>query len=105
MSLDFTYSTDATRPSLLKPSDQVPVLDMVPVVWPIATIMGFFNRVNEMDIPVNVAWHPNDGVVNTKSMAGPTVCVVYGPTSNPTHTNMHHSIGGLQYDSSIPLHH
>jgi triacylglycerol lipase len=69
----FTYSTDATRTSLIDNKIAVASLDMIPILWPIANIMGFFDRVNAVDVPVNATWHPNDGVVNTISMQGPTV--------------------------------
>jgi triacylglycerol lipase len=52
---------------------QIADVGMNPLLVPFATFIGRFTQNSANHVPIDSSWWPNDGVVDTNSMAGPTV--------------------------------
>jgi len=71
----FSYETEATWKGIGVPF-HYPDATMFVALWPTATLMGAFTRPGFGGlVPIGSDWYPNDGIVNTRSMAGPTLGV------------------------------
>jgi len=73
----FSWSAVATRREPLD-GTQVPVLGMPASMASQARFMGSYTRAvqvegGEVGVPIAASWWPSDGVVNTRSMSGPTL--------------------------------
>ncbi|MBW6410183.1 esterase/lipase family protein [Clostridium weizhouense] len=69
----FSWSTCATRESLISDHSMPQIGPMNPLFYPTATEMGRYTR-NRNGLPIiDKKWFPNDGVVNTYSQDGPKV--------------------------------
>ncbi|SFD42402.1 esterase/lipase family protein [Clostridium uliginosum] len=67
----FSWSTCATKESLITDHSIAQIGPMNPILYPTADIMGRYTR-NRAGLPViDKKWFPNDGVVNTYSQSGP----------------------------------
>ncbi len=68
----FSWSTSATQP--VWPSRrQVPQLTLLPQFWGTALFIGSYTRDQPGRVIIDERWWENDGLVNTRSMAGPTL--------------------------------
>ena len=68
----FSWATSATVP--LWPSrHQVPRPTMLPQLWFAALFIGAYIRDEPDHVRIDASWWENDGLVNTRSMAGPTL--------------------------------
>jgi triacylglycerol lipase len=68
----FSWGASATRP--LWPSrHQVPLPTMLPQLWASALFIGAYARDEPGHVRIDANWWENDGLVNTRSMAGPTL--------------------------------
>ena len=68
----FSWATSATVP--LWPSrHQVPRPTMLPQLWFAALFIGAYTRDEPDHVRIDASWWENDGLVNTRSMAGPTL--------------------------------
>jgi len=68
----FSWATEATYRDPLS-GTQVPEIGVPGPMASIARFMGSYSRQNETDLPIDSSWWQNDGIVNTKSMDGPTL--------------------------------
>ena len=67
-----SWATSATVP--LWPSrHQIPRPTMLPQLWITALFIGAHTRDKPGDVRIDASWWENDGLVNTRSMAGPTL--------------------------------
>ncbi|HRD64890.1 MAG TPA: lipase [Candidatus Competibacter sp.] len=68
----FSWATSATVP--LWPSrHQAPRPTMLPQLWITALFIGAYTRDEPGHVRIDASWWENDGLVNTRSMAGPTL--------------------------------
>lgn len=70
----FSWATQATRKAWLS-QRQLPILTMNPI-WTISGFslhMGTYTRGEAGSVPIDATWWENDGVVNTRSMMGPSL--------------------------------
>jgi triacylglycerol lipase len=68
----FSWATSATVP--IWPSrHQVPRPTMLPQLWVTALFIGGYTRAEPGHVQIDASWWENDGLVNTRSMAGPTL--------------------------------
>lgn len=68
----FSWATSATAP--IWPSrHHVPRPTMLPQLWASALFIGSYTRDEPGLVAINDRWWENDGLVNTRSMAGPTL--------------------------------
>ncbi len=68
----FSWATSATVP--IWPSrHQVPLPTMLPQFWASALLIGAYSRDDPGSVRIDARWWENDGLVNTRSMAGPTL--------------------------------
>lgn len=71
----FSWSTSATVPAW--PSRRhIPYPTLLPQFWGTALFMGSYTRHEPGLVIIDERWWENDGVVNTRSMAGPTLDAV-----------------------------
>lgn len=68
----FSWAASATVPLWLS-RHQVPRLTMLPQLWVSALYMGAYTRDEPGHVRIDASWWENDGLVNTRSMAGPTL--------------------------------
>ncbi|AFM40607.1 putative acetyltransferase/hydrolase with alpha/beta hydrolase fold [Desulfosporosinus acidiphilus SJ4] len=68
----FSWANDATWEELLT-GYQLPDVTMLPLFQPYAIFMGSYTRNDPGHVVIDSRWWKNDGVVNTNSMAGPTL--------------------------------
>lgn len=68
----FSVGTEQTYQSLLT-GHQVPELGMNPILSVFTTFMGAYTRYQSGTVTIDSSWWQNDGVVNTRSMRGPTL--------------------------------
>jgi triacylglycerol lipase len=68
----FSWSAAATAP-LWPTQRQVPLPTMQPPLWGTALFIGAYSRDQPGHVVIDAGWWENDGVVNTRSMAGPTL--------------------------------
>lgn len=69
----FSVGTLATHRGLLERRFQVPDLSMDPILLPTGIFMGTHTKNIPGHVVIDSTWFPNDGLVNTNSMAGPTL--------------------------------
>ena len=77
----FSWAAAATTP--FGPSGhQLPLPTMLPQLWGTALFIGAYRRDEPGRVVIDATWWENDGVVNTRSMAGPTLDTrsMAGPT-------------------------
>ncbi len=68
----FSWATSATVP--LRPGwRHVPLPTVLPQLWASALFVGAYTRDEPGLVVIDTGWWENDGVVNTRSMAGPTL--------------------------------
>jgi triacylglycerol lipase len=67
----FSVGTLATHAGLLDRQIQVPDVTMDPILLPTGIFMGKYTQ--SQPVVINSTWFANDGLVNTNSMAGPTL--------------------------------
>jgi triacylglycerol lipase len=68
----FSWGAAATAP--VWPFDhQVPLPTMLPQLWASALFIGAYTRAEPGHVRIDASWWENDGLVNTRSMAGPTL--------------------------------
>ena len=68
----FSWATSATVP--IWPSrHQVPRPTLLPQLWITALFIGAYTRDEPGYVHIDASWWENDGLVNTRSMAGPTL--------------------------------
>ncbi len=68
----FSWAASATVP--IWPSHhQVPLPTMLPQLWASALLIGAYTRDEPGWVSIDAGWWENDGLVNTRSMAGPTL--------------------------------
>lgn len=68
----FSWATSATVP--IWPSrHQVPRPTLLPQLWITALFIGAYTRNEPNHVHIDASWWENDGLVNTRSMAGPTL--------------------------------
>lgn len=68
----FSWGASATVP--LWPSHhQIPRLSLLPQLWASALFIGAYTRNEPGHVQIDASWWENDGLVNTRSMAGPTL--------------------------------
>ncbi len=68
----FSWSTSATVP--IWPSQhQIPRPTLLPQLWASALFIGAYTRDEPGHVVIDARWWENDGLVNTRSMAGPTL--------------------------------
>ena len=68
----FSWSTAATQ-SIWPSGHQIPLPSMLPQFWPSALFIGAYSRDLPGQVRIDRSWWENDGLVNTRSMAGPTL--------------------------------
>ncbi|MCC8988167.1 MAG: lipase, partial [Candidatus Contendobacter sp.] len=68
----FSWAAAATAP-LWPTQHQVPLPTMLPQLWGTALFIGAYTRDEPGQVVIDASWWENDGVVNTRSMAGPTL--------------------------------
>ncbi|HZK83755.1 MAG TPA: lipase [Desulfosporosinus sp.] len=88
----YSWANDATWKAWFT-GYQYPDVTMLPIFQPFATYMGSYTRNDSGHVVINSAWWENDGVVNTNSMAGPTV----GSTDSIVNYNGTSQIGKWNY--------
>lgn len=67
----FSWTTQATKESILTGHSVAQIGPMNPIFYPTANLMGKYSR-NKKDLPIiDKKWFPNDGVVNCISQDGP----------------------------------
>jgi triacylglycerol lipase len=69
----FSVGTLATHTGLLDRQIQVPDVTMIPILLPTGIFMGKFTQNQPGHVTIDSTWFPNDGLVNTNSMGGPTL--------------------------------
>jgi len=69
----FSMGTLAAHAGLLDRQIQVPDITMIPILLPTGIFMGKYTQNQPGHVAINSTWFPNDGLVNTNSMAGPTL--------------------------------
>lgn len=86
----FSWSTAATR-QLLPSEFHRPALHMLPLFGVPAVVMGSCTKLcmwRDNPVPLDQSWFANDGIVNTRSMRGPTLnsndIIVKGNSKRPT---------------------
>ncbi len=68
----FSWAASATVP--LWPSHhQVPLPTMLPQLWTSALFIGAYTHDEPGRVKIDASWWENDGLVNTRAMAGPTL--------------------------------
>jgi triacylglycerol lipase len=68
----FSWATSATVP--VWPSRRhIPLPTLLPQFWASALFVGAYTREEPGFVAIDASWWENDGVVNTRSMAGPTL--------------------------------
>ena len=68
----FSWAAAATAP--IWPFDhQIPLPTMLPQLWASAVFIGAYTRDEPGHVRIDASWWENDGLVNTRSMAGPTL--------------------------------
>ena len=68
----FSWATSATQP--VWPSRrQIPQATLLPQFWGTALFIGSYTRNQPGRVVIDQRWWENDGLVNTRSMAGPTL--------------------------------
>ncbi len=68
----FSWATSATVP--VWPSQhQIPRPTLLPQLWASALFIGAYTRDEPGHVVIDASWWENDGLVNTRSMAGPTL--------------------------------
>ena len=68
----FSWGASATVPIWPK-RHQVPRLTLLPQLWASALFIGAYTRDEPGHVQIDASWWENDGLVNTRSMAGPTL--------------------------------
>jgi triacylglycerol lipase len=69
-----SWTTEDTYQPFFFSSSRYPLPDMFPVLWPYSTFMGSYIRTSTGGVvEINSSWFKNDGVVNSRSMAGPSI--------------------------------
>jgi triacylglycerol lipase len=68
----FSWATSATVP-LGPTGHQVPRPTLLPQLWLAALFIGAYTRDQPGHVRIDASWWENDGLVNTRSMAGPTL--------------------------------
>lgn len=68
----FSWAAAATTP-FWPSGHQVPLPTMLPQLWGTALLIGSYTRDQPGQVVIDASWWENDGVVNTRSMAGPTL--------------------------------
>ena len=68
----FSWAAAATAP-FWPTQHQVPLPTMLPQLWGTALFIGAYTRDEPGQVVIDASWWENDGVVNTRSMAGPTL--------------------------------
>ena len=68
----FSWGASATVP-LWSSHHQVPLPTMLPQLWATALFVGAYTRDEPGRVVIDASWWENDGLVNTRSMAGPTL--------------------------------
>ena len=68
----FSWGAAATTP-VWPFNHQIPRPTMLPQLWASAVFIGAYTRSEPGHVIVDASWWENDGLVNTRSMAGPTL--------------------------------
>ncbi len=68
----FSWAASATAP-LGFAHHQVPLPTMLPQLWASALFIGAYTQDEPDQVRIDASWWENDGLVNTRSMAGPTL--------------------------------
>jgi triacylglycerol lipase len=68
----FSWADQATYKNIFT-GHQLPDLTMLPALQPFGLFMGSYTRNQAGMVTIDRSWWPNDGVVNTNSMPGPTL--------------------------------
>lgn len=68
----YSWADNATWTGLFT-GYEYPDATMLPIFQPFATFMGSYTRDDPEHVVIDSTWWENDGVVNTNSMAGPTL--------------------------------
>ena len=68
----FSWATSATVP-IWPFHHQVPIPTLLPQLWASALFIGAYSRNEPGHVTIDADWWENDGLVNTRSMAGPTL--------------------------------
>ena len=68
----FSWAASATVP-LWFSHHQVPLPTLLPQLWASALFIGAYSRDEPGLVKIDATWWENDGLVNTRSMAGPTL--------------------------------
>jgi len=69
----FSVGTLATHTGLFNRQIQVPDISMDPILLPTGIFMGKHTKNSPGHVVIDSTWFANDGLVNTNSMAGPTL--------------------------------
>jgi triacylglycerol lipase len=69
----FSMGTLATHAGLLDRYIQVPDVTTIPILLPTGIFMGKYTQNQPGHVVIDSMWFPNDGLVNTNSMGGPTL--------------------------------
>lgn len=68
----FSWAASATVPLWLS-GHQIPLPTMLPQLWASALFIGAYTRDEPGQVRIDASWWENDGLVNTRVMAGPTL--------------------------------
>jgi len=68
----FSWGAAATTP-VWPFGHQIPLPTMLPQLWASALFIGAYTRDQPNHVRIDARWWENDGLVNTRSMAGPTL--------------------------------
>lgn len=71
----FSFTTDATRQSLVSNHQHPMVPEMAPAFYGTSALIGRYTRDDGKSPKIDESWFPNDGVVNTISQNGPKLGV------------------------------
>ncbi len=70
----YYFSWGAAATAQVWPFDhQVPVPTMLPQLWATSLFIGAYTRDEPGRVKIDASWWENDGLVNTRAMAGPTL--------------------------------